>query len=176
MTEMYKSHAYYKAETIAMGMTVQSEVINPKNGGQMNMQMGKKSYSSDELKSKIHDHRLDKDLYYEENGETIELVAIENALGEECYVVKREDGKGKSSTEFYSTNSGLLIQNISQQESEKDKEPATSTVQFSDYKDIDGFKYPSKLTMDINGNPMEINVSKMELNCKLKKSEFSWED
>ena len=176
MTEMYKSHAYYKAETIAMGMTVQSEVINPKNGGQMNMQMGKKSYSSDELKSKIHDHRLDKDLYYEENGETIELVAIENALGEECYVVKRQDGKGKSSTEFYSTNSGLLIQNISQQESEKDKEPATSTVQFSDYKDIDGFKYPSKLTMDINGNPMEINVSKMELNCKIKKSEFSWED
>ena len=131
---------------------------------------------NDELKSKIHDHRLDKDLYYEENGETIELVAIENALGEECYVVKREDGKGKSSTEFYSTNSGLLIQNISQQESEKDKEPATSTVQFSDYKDIDGFKYPSKLTMDINGNPMEINVSKMDLNCKLKKSEFSWED
>ena len=59
---------------------------------------------------------------------------------------------------------------------EKDKEPATSTVQFSDYKDIDGFKYPSKLTMDINGNPMEINVSKMELNCKIKKSEFIWED
>ena len=43
-TETFKSPSYFKTETIAMGMTIMSQVINKSAGGEQNMQTGKKDF------------------------------------------------------------------------------------------------------------------------------------
>ena len=76
MIEQFKSPSFYKSETIAMGMTVQSEVINSKSGGTQNMQTGKTNFTADERSSKLNKHKLDSDLYYKENGVTLDLKVL----------------------------------------------------------------------------------------------------
>ena len=109
-TESFLSPSCYKAETNAMGMTVQSQVVNANGGGEQNMQSGKKTLNQEERSEIINNARLDKDLLYKENGDVLDLTGIEAAMGEDCYVIKRTNSKGDESTEFYSIDSGLLIQ------------------------------------------------------------------
>ena len=176
MIEQFKSPSFYKSETIAMGMTVQSEVINSKSGGTQNMQTGKTNFTADERSSKLNKHKLDSDLYYKENGVTLDLTGIENVMGEDCYVLNRMEKSGEKSTMFLSVSSGLLLQYSSQNTPKEGESPVLSTVQFLEYQENGGILVPGKTVMDINGNALEISLKKMEINPKLKASDFDWEE
>ena len=176
MIEQFKSPSFYKSETIAMGMTVQSEVINSKSGGTQNMQTGKTNFTADERSSKLNKHKLDSDLYYKENGVTLDLTGIENVMGEDCYVLNRMEKSGEKSTMFLSISSGLLLQYSSQNTPKEGESPVLSTVQFLEYQENGGILVPGKTVMDINGNALEISLKKMEINPKLKASDFDWEE
>ena len=74
------------------------------------MQTGKTNFTADERSSKLNKHKLDSDLYYKENGVTLDLTGIENVMGEDCYVLNRMEKSGEKSTMFLSISSGLLLQ------------------------------------------------------------------
>ena len=65
------------------------------------MQTGKTNFTSDERSSKLNKHKLDSDLYYKENGVTLDLTGIENVMGEDCYVLNRMEKSRKSRLCFY---------------------------------------------------------------------------
>ena len=176
MNEMYKAPSCYKSETVAMGMTVQSSVINSKVGGEQNMQTGKKTFTEEERLSNLNEHRLDKDLNYEENGEVLVLKAIEKVMAEDCYVVERTAEKGDITTDFYAISSSLLIQSMKKEDAGEGREPIVTTMQYSDYKDYDGLQMPSKITMNVGGQNIELKVKSMQINAKLKEKDFVWEE
>ena len=153
-----------------------SEVINSKSGGTQNMQTGKTNFTAEERSSKLMEHKLDSDLYYKENGVTLELKGIENVMGEDCYVLNRMEKTGEKSTMFLSIGSGLLLQYNSQNTPKEGESPVMSTVQFLEYQENGGILVPGKTVMDINGNALEISLKKMEINPKLKASEFEWDE
>lgn len=175
-TESFLSPSYFKAETNAMGMTVQSQVVNDKTGGEQNMQTGKKTLSEEERLAVIYDSRLDKDLVYKENGDIIELSGIEKAMGEDCYVIKRKISKGDETTEFYAISSGLLVQIMKSESVAEGAKPMVTTIQFSDFKDYGFIKLPSKSSMNAAGQNIEFNVESMNINEKIKSKEFVWEE
>lgn len=174
--ENFLSPSFFKAETNAMGMTVQSQIINDKTGGEQNMQTGKKTFSETERKGVLNNSRIDKDLVYKDLGDTLTLLAVENIMGEDCYVIKRINLKGDELTEFYSLNSSLLVQIIKSEIVAKGAKPIITTIQFSDYKDYDGLKLPSKQSMNAGGQNIEFKVNSMKLNEKLKAKDFVWEE
>tara|TARA_B100001287_G_scaffold57375_1_gene45642 strand:- start:758 stop:2887 length:2130 start_codon:yes stop_codon:yes gene_type:complete len=175
-TESFLSPSFFKAETNAMGMTVQSQIINDKTGGEQNMQSGKKTFSEIERQNIINDYRVDKDLSYKEIGDVLTLLAVENIMGEDCYVIKRVNSKGDEFTEFYSLKSGLLNQIIKSEIVAEGAKPMITTIQFSDYKDYDGLKFPSKQSINAGGQNIEFNVNSIKLNEKLKAKDFIWEE
>ena len=175
-TETYKAPSCFKAETIAMGMTVMSQVINKSNGGEQNMQTGKKTFSNEEREAILSNSRLDKDLNYKERGDVITLKEIDVAMGEDCYVIVRKSAKGDESSEFYSISSGLLIQSSKSEPISEGGEPTVTTIQYTEYKNYDGLKLPSKLSMNAAGQDIEFVVSSMKLNEKLKSKDFVWEE
>ncbi len=174
--ESFLSPSFFKAETNAMGMTVQSQIINDKTGGEQNMQTGKKTFSEIERQDVINGSRLDKDLFYKEIGDVLTLLAVENIMGEDCYVIKRINSKGDELTEFYSLNSGLLTQIIKSEIVAEGAKPIITTIQFSDYKDYDGLKFPSKQSMNAGGQNIEFKVNSIKLNEKLKAKDFIWQE
>jgi hypothetical protein len=175
-TESFLSPSYFKAETNAMGMTIQSQVVNDKTGGEQNMQTGKKTFTDDERLAVIYDSRLDKDLVYEENGDDIQLAGIEKVMGEDCYVINRKISKGDETTEFYAISSGLLIQITKTEIVAEGAKPMVTTIQFTEYKDYGLIKLPSKNSMDAAGQNIEFTVESMNINEKLKSKEFIWEE
>jgi hypothetical protein len=174
--ETFLSPSFFKAETNAMGMTVQSQVVNDKSGGEQNMQTGKKSLSEEERLVVINSSRLDKDLNYKEIGDVLDLIAIEPTMGEDCYVINRVSSKGNQTTEFYSVISSLLIQVIKSEKVAEGAKPMVTTIQFTDYKDYDGLKLPSKQSMNSGGQNIDFVVNSMKLNEKLKPKDFIWEE
>ena len=140
------------------------------------MQTGKTNFTADERSSKLNKHKLDSDLYYKENGVTLDLTGIENVMGEDCYVLNRMEKSGEKSTMFLSISSGLLLQYSSQNTPKEGESPVLSTVQFLEYQKSGGILVPGKTVMDINGNALEISLKKMEINPKLKASDFDWEE
>ena len=176
-TESFLSPSCYKAETNAMGMTVQSQVVNANGGGEQNMQSGKKTLNQEERSEIINNARLDKDLLYKENGDVLDLTGIEAAMGEDCYVIKRTNSKGDESTEFYSIDSGLLIQlTKSETMGPEGSSPVVTIIQFTDFKDYDGIKLPSKQSMNAGGQNIDFILTSMKLNEKLKAKDFIWEE
>jgi len=176
-TESFLSPSCYKAETNAMGMTVQSQVVNANTGGEQNMQSGKKTLNQEERSEIINNARLDKDLLYKENGHVLDLTGIEAAMGEDCYVIKRTNSKGDESTEFYSIDSGLLIQlTKSETMGPEGSSPVVTIIQFTDFKDYDGLKLPSKQSMNAGGQNIDFILTSMKLNEKLKAKDFIWEE
>jgi hypothetical protein len=176
-TESFLSPSYYKAETNAMGMTVQSQVVNASSGGEQNMQSGKKTLNEQERLEIINNARLDKDLLYKENGDVLDLTGIEAAMGEDCYVIKRTNSEGDESTEFYSIDSGLLVQlTKSETMGPEGSSPVVTIIQFTDFKDYDGIKLPSKQSMNAGGQNIDFILTSMKLNEKLKSKDFIWEE
>ena len=97
-------------------------------------------------------------------------------MGEDCYVIVRKSAKGDESSEFYSISSGLLIQSAKSEPISEGAEPTVTTIQYTEYKNYDGLKLPSKLSMNAAGQDIEFVVSSMKLNEKLKSKDFVWEE
>ena len=140
------------------------------------MQTGKKTFSETERQDVINGSRIDKDLVYQEIGDVLTILAVENIMGEDCYVIKRINSKGDELTEFYSLNSGLLTQIIKSEIIAEGAKPIITTIQFSDYKDYDGLKFPSRQSMNSGGQNIEFKVNSIKLNEKLKAKDFIWQE
>jgi hypothetical protein len=78
--------------------------------------------------------------------------------------------------EFYSVISSFLIQVIKSEKVAEGAKPMVTTIQFTDYKDYDGLKLPSKQSMNSGGQNIDFVVNSMKLNEKLKPKDFIWEE
>ncbi len=174
--ESFLSPSFFKAETNAMGMTVQSQTISDKSGVEQNMRTGKKILNEEEIKEVINNSRLDKNLKYKELGDLLTLNAIENVMGEDCYVINRVTSFGNETTEFYSMTSKFLVQIIKSDKVAEGSEPIITTIQFSDYKNFSGFNFPSRQSMSAGGQNIEFVLNSMQINPKLKAKDFNLEE
>jgi hypothetical protein len=55
-------------------------------------------------------------------------------------------------------------------------DPIVTIMQFTDYKDYNGLRLPSKQTMSAGGQNIEFIVNSMKINEKLKTKDFIWEE
>lgn len=163
----------YKMEVNAMGMVVQKEVFNGSVGGEMNMQTGKKDFTSEEIEEKKIALLLDKELRYEELGYQLKLETIEKINETLAYKVAVTDPLGNTSYEYFDAETKLKVAEMKIDISPSG-ETGTVIQYFSDYKETKYLLFPYKVTIDNNGQELELNLSLIDFNPKISAEEFNW--
>ncbi|SEA48520.1 M16 family metallopeptidase [Psychroflexus halocasei] len=96
----------------------------------------------------------------------VELVAIESIDGQDAYAVKINE----TTKEFYSVETGLKIQTATTVE--QMGQTATTTIDYSDYKEVKGIKFPFKLTQKVGPMEIEINIEEVKVNEGVSDKDF----
>ncbi|MBA3705660.1 MAG: insulinase family protein [Bacteroidetes bacterium] len=152
-------------------MTVQKDVFDGTTGKQTGMQGNAEitGEALDELKTQA---TMNIEMQYQKLGYTLNLKGIEEINYKDAYVVEVTSPKGKKSTEWYEVESGLKIR--SSQTSQTPQGPMVQTVDYLEYKEVDGVKFPSVITMG-GAMSMKLTAETIEVNKGIEDAEFSVE-
>lgn len=126
------------------GNPVMKQVYDGTAGYQM--QMGQKQdMTADELAQKKDTKSLFEQLSYKDAGYKLEVKGIEKATDGDAYVLKVTFPSGRTRTEYYNVNSGLLVKSIEEKTGE-----GGETVDYSDYRKTGDIMLPYKLVRNVN--------------------------
>ncbi|HEX2866694.1 MAG TPA: insulinase family protein [Ignavibacteriales bacterium] len=103
-------------------------------------------------------------------GITSKLAGIEKVDGKDAYRVDLEAQAGKRWTEYYDVDSKLKVRQIKTIAAPMGQ--ATQTIDFSDYRDVDGVKYPFRIRQTLGSQQMDMQVTSIKVNTTLKDSIF----
>lgn len=103
---------------------------------------------------------------YESFGYNLELQGTENIDGEDAHKLVITTPNNQKTVEYYSVDSGLKLRTSSE---------ATGDISYSDYEEVEGVKFPMKMTIK---NPMlptamEAKVVSVKFNQELSDEEFN---
>ena len=155
-----------------MGMVLQKQVYNGTTG--YNEQQGQKAdMSADELNEAKQEADIYADLHPEKYGVTRTIKGMDKVNDKDAYIVEVMTN-GKKSTEYYDVASGLLVKQVSTQESEQGA--ITISTEFSDYKEVpgaNGYKIPYTLKQSFGPQTISGAVQTVEINKSIADTEFN---
>lgn len=122
--------------------------------------------SGDELKAALAQAGTFPELNYVANGITMTVVGTEKVSGKDAHKIECNSGSFKW-TEFYDKESGLKVRQIAT------TPQGSQTSDYSDYKEVNGVKFPHKLNQDTGMFQIELTVSKTEVNKGLTDDDFT---
>ncbi len=103
------------------------------------------------------------ELHYAELGYKTNLLGIEEqAGGVQYYKVEVTKPSGNKSTDFYDVSTNLKMKSESKE----------STVEFADYKALDGIMFPYTMNQSMQGQAIKFIVSNITVNSKIKAEMF----
>ncbi|MCB0744011.1 MAG: insulinase family protein, partial [Ignavibacteriae bacterium] len=109
-------------------------------------------------------------LDYAKNNIEVELGGIENINGKDAYKIVTTIPTGKKSTQYYDKDSGLKIREVNSVTTPQGS--FTQTIDTDDYKDVDGLKFPFKLTQSMGPQSLTLEVTSIKMNTGLNDSIF----
>jgi hypothetical protein len=109
-------------------------------------------------------------LKYDQLGISAELTGVKDVNGSDAYEITLTLPSGKKLIDYYDTQTGLKVRELSTTDTPQGS--FTQTVDFSDYKEIDGVMYPFKVVQQMGMGPMELKVTSVEVNTGLDDSLF----
>lgn len=162
----------YKTE-IKMGpMVIQQQTFDGKVGKESGMQ-GKREISGQELADLQNEAVLNQEMNYEKTGFKLNVKGIEPVNGSDAYVLELESPAGKKSTEWYDIASGLKVKAVATNTNSMGT--MTQTSEFTEYKEMNGIKYPGLVSITGTPMPLKLKLDTVEVNKGIKDSEFSGE-
>ena len=108
---------------------------------------------------------LNAELFYPQLGVTLELEGIEVVDGADTYRLVLTNPSGTQTTSFIDVATGLKVKEISDQ----------GTATFSDYREVNGVKFPFALGQQLGPQTMDLQVLNVKVNTKLKDELFKIE-
>jgi zinc protease len=159
-------------EMTMQGMTVQKQVFDGEKGFTSGMQ-GEKDMEGEELAALKVESTMNIELKYDELGYKLELVETEKVDGNEAYKIKVTPPAGDSYYNFFDMESGLKVMSKKTIKTEQGSMDQVQT--FSDYKAVDGIKFPHTVTISSTGmpQPMKMQMNNIEVNPKVEDAVFA---
>lgn len=111
-------------------------------------------------------------LNYKERGATVELGGKEKVGEREAYVLVFTPKSGSVARQFVDAESYLPIKLVTKVDTPQAGE-IEHTVEFSDYRDVDGVKIPFRMTATSAVQNFTITITKVEHNTKIDDALFS---
>jgi hypothetical protein len=131
-------------------------------------QMGQTPVLDEDARREIKEEaKLFPELDFNKDGYKTELTSIKNLDGKDAYEVKVTLPSGNVSTNYYDVNTGYKIKMIV-----GNSRGGTSTVDYSDYKDVSGFKFPYHLIIDQGEIVLDMTVQSVKVNSGLTDADF----
>lgn len=125
------------------------------------------------VQESIIDSRIIPEMTYEQLGVKLTLTGLEKVGEEESYVVEIEQPSGKKSYAYYSKESGLKLKESTTLETPQGS--FTQSVEYKEYQEIEGVKFPQKATISMGPQVMEAEVVSIELNTGVSDDVFKVE-
>lgn len=158
------------AMAVKMGeMVIQKEVYDGKVGKQQSMQ-GKKDLEGESLEDIKAQAILNLEMNYEKLGYKLSLKGIEAINGKDAYIMEVISPKGKKSMEWYDVESKLKVRTT--QTTTTEMGPVTNTTDILEYKDVDGVKFPSVISIT-GAMSMKLTAETIKVNKGVADSEFT---
>lgn len=145
------------------GMVLQKSYFDGASGYTFSMQGGREDLKAEEISAKQKTSGLIPELNYKSRGMTYEIKGIENIDGEDCYVLYSTDGMSES-FDYFSSTSFMKLRTTNLRKMED--EPIETTTTFSDYKDINGFKFGHAFSLSVGKMTLSGIVKSIEVNPK----------
>lgn len=154
-----------------MGMAgnIVTQVIFDGENGKMT-QMGAEIPFPEEMKQELKEAgSMFPELNYSNEGFAMELNGIESVEGKNAFKVKVTYPSGKKVTQYYDMETSLKIREVSSAGG------ATETKDFSDYKEVEGVKYPHVMVTAGAGLPvpLKLAITELTVNKDVEESLFS---
>ena len=168
--ETYTESPNKFSQKVSSGEMVINQQIFDGNKGKTAGMQGEKEMSEEELKDMKVEAILFPELQYEQLGFKTTLKGVDDFKGEKVYVLEVEKPSGEKETDYYSVESGLLLKTVATTES-----PMGAIQQeqvFSDYKEVNGVKYPHKIIQTVGPQKMDMSVETIEFNKKAPAGTF----
>jgi hypothetical protein len=172
ITSLSKSPNKSRQDVSMGGMAVMTSVYN---GTEASMkQMGQPMPIDDDRKKDMaFEAAIISELAIKDMELSAELVGVESIEGSNAYAVEITKPSGSKTTYYYNAESGLKVRT-----SETIQSPQGEMVQESDlseYKEVDGVKFPFTITLPMGPMEMTANAESIELNTGIEDSEFAVE-
>jgi zinc protease len=106
------------------------------------------------------------ELNFSTNGSKLELTSIKNLDGKDAYEIKVTAPSGDLSTYYYDVATGYKLRVI------KEGKQGTSTVDFGDYRDVNGIKFPYHTNNDQGQVVFDLTVDSIKVNGGLPDTDF----
>ena len=129
-----------------------------------------KELTGDQLESIKTEAEINPVLDYAKLGIKPELVGMESINNKDTYKVVLTTLNGKKSTQYFDVNTGLLARSVTTAETQQGS--FTSTIDFDDYRDVQGLKFPYKWVQSTPMGSIELTTSSIEVNTGLSDALF----
>jgi hypothetical protein len=150
-------------ETKMMGNVLQKQVVNSEYA-YMEVQGQRLDFSGESLELMLQDADIFLELSLEEDR--VELMGITQIEGKDAYEVKISNAL----TNFYDTESFLKVQ--SRQTVELMGNSQTSSINFNNYKMVNGVLVPHSFSMSLGPEAVEFNTTTFEFNTPIDPTVF----
>ena len=164
-----------KAEKVEVqGNVAQKQYFNGKEGYQFSMQTGKKSLSAIEIEMESTEMGVVPELLWLTSVKKPELRGIEMENGAYYYVLKFTFGSEAEVYYYYEKNSLQKAKTV--RVMNKDGESQTAITTYSDFKEVNGIKFPHKSIANLGPLTLNITVDTLTINSKVDLKEFEQKD
>jgi zinc protease len=147
-------------------------VFDGKKGYQM--QMGQKQET---LGKELEDRKIESYFVYEsalkELGLKLKMLELVSIDGKDAYKVEMTYPSGNKMIQYFDKESGLKVKE--EKSADTPQGPMLQTIEYSDYKEIEGIKMPFKISQSNPNFSLEFNILSVEVNKGVKDDVFKVE-
>ncbi|MEM7484791.1 MAG: pitrilysin family protein [Bacteroidota bacterium] len=147
-----------------MGNSMQKQVLDG-DKGYMIAQGQRKDLSPEEVTRIKEESAAFPELNYLSAGNIV-LVGVEPVSGKKAYKLKITDKKSS----FYDMETGLKLQEVNTEEVQGQQ--MVNTLEYSDYKEVSGIKFPFKLSQTMGPQNFEFTVKEIKVNEGVSAADF----
>ena len=151
------------------GMTMLSSISDGKTASVS--QMGNKAPLDDAtVEEQMVSNALFSELALKELGAKLELSAIEGVNGSDAYAIEVTLSKGNNYTVYFDAESGLKVRFM--KTTETPQGAFTQSVDYLDYKEVDGVKFPFTIKQQVGPQKIDMKASEILVNQDVSEDTF----
>ena len=160
-------------ESVKAGeMEFQKQIFDGSKGVEI-VQGQAKPLDEKRIQEAMVESRIVPERAYQQNGVIVTLTGLEKVGDEEAYVLEIEQSTGKKSMSYFSKETGLKLKESTTMETPQGN--ITQSVEYRDYHEVDGIKFPKKAVISMGPQKMDAEVVSIEINTGVSDDVFSVE-
>ncbi len=167
-----KAPASYRLTMDIPGYGTVESVLDGAAGWESNPDTGTHAMSKTDLEAARRDHDFYREVRLKELYPKMQTAGSDNVNGRPAYVIEAGAGDGPAEKLYFDAESGLLVKHDFERVTLEDG-IVQYEVLYSDYRDVDGLKLPSRIEQRAPDNTMIFKFTGITNNAALEEAAFA---